>query len=192
MSAWDLQLFERLNASAVTPHWLVALATAVAQWVIWLVPLWLVVAWFRSDAQGRRELLQVVAAIVFALGLGQAIVATWPQPRPFMVHLGTDFLAHAPDPGFPSDHVTVLWTLACATLITRGFARTGIFWFVLGLLVGWARVFLGVHFPLDVLGALPVAVVATGLAWALRRPMQPVYAGALRLWDRIARPWQRT
>ena len=42
--AWNLALFRSLNAGATTPHWLVALAVAIAQWLIWLIPLCLALA----------------------------------------------------------------------------------------------------------------------------------------------------
>lgn len=190
MFAWNIELFERINASATTPHWLVLVAIAIAQWLIWLVPVWLTLSWFRSDTQGRRDLLEVLAVMLLALGFGQLIVMAWPQPRPFMVPLGSQFLTHVADPGFPSDHVTVFWSAACATLATRRFPRMAVPWFALGLLVGWSRVFLGVHFPLDVLGALPVAALAALCVRGLRRPMQPIYTGLVNLWSRIA--WQRT
>nr|WP_277988870.1 undecaprenyl-diphosphatase [Ramlibacter ginsenosidimutans] len=171
---------------------MVLVAIAIAQWVIWLAPAWLALSWFRSDALGRRDLLEVLAVILLALAFGQLIVMAWPQPRPFMVHLGSQFLAHVADPGFPSDHVTVFWSAACAALATRRFARMAALWFALGLLVGWSRVFLGVHFPLDVLGALPVAALAALCVRGLRRPMQPIYTGLVSLWARIAGAWQKT
>jgi undecaprenyl-diphosphatase len=191
MFAWNVALFQRINATAATPHALIALANVIAQWTIWLIPMWLTVSWFRSDAQGRRELLEVLAVTLLALGFGQAIGMAWPQPRPFMVHVGTPFLAHVPDPGFPSDHVTTFWSVACAALASRRFARFGLVWFGLGLLVGWSRVFLGVHFPMDVFAALPVAVVATACVHALRRPMQPVYTQVEKLWERLSRARRR-
>lgn len=184
MFSWNLELFGHINATAATPHWLVAVAIAIAQDLIWLVPAWLTLSWFRSGAQGRRDLLEVLAVMLLALGFGQVIGALWPQPRPFMVHIGSQFLAHVADPGFPSDHVTVFWSAACGAFAARRFARIGLAWLGLGLLVGWSRVFLGVHFPLDVLGAFPVAALAALTVRALHRPMQPIYTALVNLWHR--------
>lgn len=183
----NILLFERINASAATPHWQIAVALAVAQWVIWLVPIGLAVAWVRGDGVTRATLLEMVLAVFIALGIGQVIGHIWPEPRPFMLHLGAQFLAHDPDPGMPSDHVTVFWSLACAALAARRFRGWAAPLFALGLLVGWTRVFLGVHFPFDVLGALPVAAAGAVISRAMRRPLVPLYVAAVRCWSGAAR-----
>jgi undecaprenyl-diphosphatase len=102
------------------------------------------------------------------------------------LHLGTQHLAHDNDPGLPSDHVTVLWSLALATLASRRFAAWGFPLLAIGLAVGWSRVYLGVHFPFDVIAALPVAFVGVLLAHAARRPLLPVSSWVLRSYDRLA------
>lgn len=181
----DLQLYALINAPADPARWTLALALAVAQLLIWLVPLALSLAWLRGGAASRRELLQMLLVALLALGVGQLVTLLWPQPRPFALHLGHQFLAHADDPGFPSDHVTVFWSLAVAALGTRRHLRWAPVLLVLGLLVGWSRVYLGVHFPLDVLGAAPVALVGALVERLLRRPLRPAWLALLRLDDHV-------
>ena len=183
----NILLFERLNASATTPHWQIAAAAAVAQWVIWAIPAGMAIGWLRGDDADRASLLEMLVAVLFALGIAQLVTLAWPQPRPFMLHLGSQYLAHSPDPGLPSDHVTVFWSLACAALATRRFRAWSLPLLAGGLLVGWSRVFLGVHFPLDVAAALPVGAAGAALARWLRPWAQPVYGAALRLWGHAAR-----
>jgi undecaprenyl-diphosphatase len=180
----NLHLFQLINAPpglGPLPLWL---ATLVASWLILLVPVGMAAAWLRGDQTARIELLQMLLAVALALALAQVIAMRWPQPRPFALHLGTQYLAHSPDPGLPSDHVTVFWSLALASLRSRRFALWGFPLLAVGLLVGWSRVFLGVHFPLDVLAALPVAWAATMLAGALRKPLMPACLRMLSLHDR--------
>jgi hypothetical protein len=93
----NIRLFELLNASGNIAHWKLAALIAIATGLIYIVPLALVAAWLRGDAGQRRALLEMLLAVGLALGIGQAITMLWPQPRPFMVHLGTQFIAHAAD-----------------------------------------------------------------------------------------------
>lgn len=118
---------------------------------------------------GDRDGLAAAAAVHDSLGC--------PVPRP---------CARPGVPERPCDW-TVFWAAACAVLATRRFARIALLWFALGLLVGWSRAFLGIHFPLDVLGAMPVAVLAALSVRSLRRPMRPMYTWAVNLWARIER-----
>jgi undecaprenyl-diphosphatase len=61
---------------------------------MWLVPVALLVPWLHGDDEARADLLGMVLAALLALGLGQVITHLWPEPRPFMLHLDSQFPAH--------------------------------------------------------------------------------------------------
>ena len=182
----NLNLFQLINAAPGLEGWRLFVATAVAEWLIYLVQLGMSVAWLRGDTSTRTELLQMLLAALIALGLAQVVSLLWPQPRPFALHLGTQYLAHSSDPGLPSDHVTVFWSLALASLVTRSFAVWGFPLLSMGLLVGWARVYLGVHFPFDIVGAMPVALAGAAAIYGLARPLAPLFVGIAGAYDRFA------
>ncbi len=129
----------------------------------------------------------MLLAVLIAPGIGQVGGVVWPQPRPAALHLGPQFLSHVADPGLPSDHVTVFWTLALASLPTRQYAVLCFPLLAIGVLVGWCRIYLGVHFAYDVLAALPVAAAAAALATALQRPLAPAFDAVLHGYDRLVR-----
>ena len=195
VNTFNVHLFELINAAPGLASAALATATALATGPIWLVPVAMTIAWFRGDDESRRELLEMLLAVIFALGLAQVIAHVWPQPRPFKLHLGTTYIKHAADPGLPSDHVTILWSLALAALSTRRFAIWGLPLLTTGLLVGWSRVYLGVHFPFDVLAAFPVALFGAVIARSMRTPMLPIVAKILHLHHWLERflpaPWHR-
>ncbi|MFZ6766041.1 phosphatase PAP2 family protein [Undibacterium sp. Di26W] len=154
-------LFLQLNAGAQTDAGMIGTATVIADALIYLIPLALFVAWLW---QPERRPLAVRACLVcfIALGIGQLLALFWPHPRPFMIGLGHTWIPHAADASFPSDHGIVFASMACTLLLT-GELAWGTLMAIMGIAVAWARIFLGVHFPLDMLGALMVALFAYGL-----------------------------
>jgi undecaprenyl-diphosphatase len=107
----------------------------------------------------------VSAAI--ALLIAKAVSDTVARPRPFVSHHSIhDFLAHAPDPGMPSDHATAAFAIGTAIFLAN--RRAGILVLVAATVLALGRVFLGVHYLSDVivgaaLGAA-VAVLVTNVA----------------------------
>lgn len=183
----NFHLFELINAAPKPEAWQLALALGLAQWLIYVLPVGMALAWVKGDSVARRELIEMLLATLIALGVGQVVIHLWPQPRPFALHMGTQLLEHGNDPGLPSDHVTVFWSLAWSALVTRQFAVWGFPLFAAGLAVGWSRVFLGVHFPYDILAAMPVALLGALIARALRAATMPAVAPILFAYERLAR-----
>lgn len=149
-------LFLAINATPSTPAWLIEAASAAANDLIGTVPLMLAILWLTGHAHWRETALKACVAAFAALGVNQLIGLAWQHPRPFMIGLGHTFLAHAPDSSFPSDHMTVFSAVAI-TLLAGRMTRLGTLTAAAGIAVAWARVFLGVHFPFDMIGAVAVA-----------------------------------
>ncbi|GLZ89557.1 undecaprenyl-diphosphatase [Metapseudomonas resinovorans] len=160
MEELNRSLFLMINASAHPSSWMLFMATVLAEWVIYGVPLLLAGLWLWGGRGNRVAALAGVLSIAFALGCSQLVSMHWPHPRPFMIGLGHAFLAHTPEASFPSDHATVFFTLGLV-LMWASLRKASALVLLLGIVVGWARVYLGVHFPLDLVGALWVAAVSS-------------------------------
>ena len=85
------------------------------------------------------------------------------RPRPYEVITDT-VLRQQPAHGtsFPSSHtaVTLAVAIALVPFLARPLAAAGIGYAVL---TGWSRVYLGVHYPLDVLGAAGIGTATGGV-----------------------------
>jgi undecaprenyl-diphosphatase len=85
------------------------------------------------------------------------------DPRPFVVGHFIPLIAHAPDNGFPSDHV--LLTGAIAMVIWFYNKKLSVVLLAIALLIGWARVYSGIHHVADIAGSVAI-VLAAGAAYA--------------------------
>jgi undecaprenyl-diphosphatase len=103
-----------------------------------------------------------------------------PRARPSTVYARPDPLVHAPhDHSFPSGHAAT--SFACATTLTFFAPRLAPAFFVLAAAIAWSRVYVGVHYPLDVLGGACLGLlVAAAVAVIARRPLPSGAARALR------------
>ena len=152
-------LFEVLNAPAAADPTVVAIAAFLAERLIWLVPIVLAGCWLWGDRLHKRSVTAATFAGLLALLIAQAC-SLYYTPRPFAAGVGHTLLAHAADSSFPSDHATLMAAVALSLASIRATRLQGMalaaFWFPMA----WARVYLGVHFPIDMLGGLAIGTLA--------------------------------
>lgn len=196
----NLLWFSLLNADAGLHGWRLELAVFAAKWLILLVPIGLAGLWMSGQTAQREAAVRALAATGFALMVNALIGLGWYHDRPFVIGVGHTFLQHAPDSSFPSDHGTIMFTVAlvlagCREPVARRFGRSLL---PLAVVVAWSRVFLGVHWPMDMLGAVAVSLCMLMLSRTqLADDVCPVLARAIeQLYRRIlatpiARGWLR-
>jgi undecaprenyl-diphosphatase len=159
----DLAVFGDINSSFVSlPAWGAWAATAAAEWPVFLIPAALPALWLTGDTLQRTAAVKALITGIAALVANQLIALAWDRPRPFAEGLGHQYLPHAADSSFPSDHVTALAAVGIALALSRSRAsrRIGMVLVAMAFLTGCARILVGVHFPSDVLGAFAVAAIA--------------------------------
>jgi undecaprenyl-diphosphatase len=110
-------------------------------------------------------LLAIVAADGIADLLARAIKSVVDVQRPAFRYAEPKALVHVPhDHSFPSGHAAT--SFACATTLALAFPRLAAPLYLLAAAIAYSRVYVGVHYPLDVLGG---AVLGIAVAIALRR-----------------------
>jgi undecaprenyl-diphosphatase len=159
----NLLWFSMINSDAGLHGWRLELALFCAEWLILLVPVGLLGLWMRGAGVEREAAVKALAATVVALGINAVIGLLWYHARPFVAGVGHNFMHHAADSSFPSDHGTIMFTVALvlAASSVPAAKRFGRSLLPLSFVVAWSRVFLGVHWPMDMLGALAVALGVT-------------------------------
>lgn len=162
--------FLNINASPDTASWAISAAKLVANDLIYSIPVLLVIYWLWGSEAKRSLALKACLVALLGVGINQLIGLAWQHPRPFMIGLGHAWEPHVADSSFPSDHMTVFIGIGIS-LLFGGEIWMGILTMATGLTVAWSRVFLGVHFPLDMLGAIGVACLSYALILPVWRRM---------------------
>jgi undecaprenyl-diphosphatase len=179
MEDLNYALFMGLNAPAHPGVGTLAVAIFLAEYTILLLPLVAGLGWLRGNDATRKAVLLATVAALLGLMANQLIGLVWQHPRPFMLGMGHTLIPHVADSSFPSDHLTLWWAFACGLLAYRPWRAAATAMLLLGLPVAWARIYLGVHFPLDMLGAAAVAGLAAWLAVCAQQAYMPYAHGAV-------------
>ncbi|GAC1574283.1 MAG: phosphatase PAP2 family protein [Candidatus Dormibacteria bacterium] len=178
----DFQLEQQVNSAAGANHFLDVVMVALAQWsepfFIALVLGWLGFGLVRAARSERRWAQAALLASGVALAANQLIALAWHRPRPFVAHPGSVhvLLAHTADASFPSDHVAAAMAIAVVAWYVH--RRLGLAAVGLTAAVGYARVFVGDHYPGDVLGGAVVGLLAAAVV------ISPPVRGVISTFDR--------
>lgn len=150
-------------------------------------------AWWRMVRRRptREDAIVGVAGLLWApLAAGVALLLNIPireivaRPRPFVSHKGLDVLVAGKDDfSFVSDHSTMAMALAVGIFMVN--RRLGLAGVVIAVLAGCTRVYMGVHYPTDVVGGLAlgtaVALLLAPAAMWLSTPLVRRAAESQRL-----------
>lgn len=173
---WAVQALRRADdpAQPVGPRWMVEVArdlTSLGGWAV-LILTTFAVAGYLWLSRRHDVALFFLAATVGGVLLAFAMKELIGRPRPEVSHL-----TYVDSESFPSGHAmmaTVVYLTLGAlvtTLIEERRRRTYILLvaLVVALLVGLSRVYLGVHYPTDVLAGWTLGLVWAVLCWTSAR-----------------------
>ncbi|OGZ24232.1 MAG: hypothetical protein A2896_00065 [Candidatus Nealsonbacteria bacterium RIFCSPLOWO2_01_FULL_43_32] len=162
----DYFIFQQINNLAGQWASLDALGIFFAQYLAYLlVGLAILIFWGK-----RRTILQAFMAVVLArFGIVELIRLFWLRPRPFVENNVSLLLEHN-GASFPSGHAAFFFALSF--IVYQYNKKAGIGFFVASFFISIARVFVGIHWPSDILAGALVGIFSGWLAmriwWAKR------------------------
>ena len=117
--------------------------------------------WFRN---GFLVLFSLLADLILC---NKLLKPLFDRTRPYYVLDYEPLIPPVGDASFPSGHTAV--SFAAATAIYAINRKWGIAAYAFAVLMGFSRLYLGVHFPLDVLGGALVGTVAAKIVIGLMK-----------------------
>lgn len=168
MSALNTILLQWISAGDEPNAWALLIGVAFAQWgsvlcaaaVIWA-------GWQRPTDRGYLVAVLLVAGLVSLLS--HLVAAHLNYSRPFVLGIVPAYIAHRGTASLPSTHASVMFFIGFAFVLRPSLRRMGVFILALAAITGWARVYVGVHFPFDIAAGIGLAgVVALMFMWVVR------------------------
>ena len=138
----------------------------------------LLTLWFVGQNREARLRYQIaIFAALTSMALSSLIVLIinniYIRPRPFDVFEGLTVLFYRPtDPSFPANSAAAAFALAAGIWSVNKPIGTAMF--LAAVAYGFARVFAGVHYPLDIVGGALIALAMVYAVSWLRKLLMPV------------------
>lgn len=183
----DLQLFKLVNGLAgksVLVDQFFSLLSDYGSLLFGLIVVWI---WFTrkgDKVKNRYAVLFAVTIAVLALGVNYFIEFIYFRPRPFVSQTVTLLIEKSADStSFPSNHSAGAFSIAFA-LFWR-WKKVGIVLLVIACLLAFSRIFVGVHYPLDVISGGMIALFAMLLVRWQHHLLQPLFTWMTKMFNKV-------
>jgi len=159
--AFDLSVFNFLFGFARKFQSLDKLGIFLAEYLPYILILFTLFLFFRQKNWKRR--IYFLSFIILSLILSRGLITEtirffYHQPRPFIVLNIEPLINHDTTSSFPSGHASAYFALALAIFYLN--KKLGWWFLISSLLMGIARIFVGIHWPTDILGGIVIALLS--------------------------------
>lgn len=132
----------------------------ITNYFVYLTFLFMIFLNFKGEiVKNRKAFILTVLAIPISILLIKVIHLIYAEQRPFVTFNFIPLTDNTPDLSFPSRHATIMAAISFAYFYFKS-KWTNLFLFLM-LIVGLSRVYVGVHYPIDVLSGFIVGGIST-------------------------------
>ena len=190
----DWRVYHSIYGVSLHHHWVGTLFYDIEKVSIPVMIVITAALWFLSRPGGVRKWKLACgsgfAAAALAYAVAFVIHHSWSRPRPYMSHHISHPWSSTTDASFPSDHTTVSFAIAFAVLSFD--LPAGVIFLVVAAIISVGRLFIGAHYPGDVLAGFVIGLIVAGIVVRLLpRFVSWVVSYVERVSDPLLRPlWQ--
>ncbi|MCY7616376.1 undecaprenyl-diphosphatase [Bacillus pumilus] len=165
MQGFNENLFRWVNQLSIDHGYLNPLFIGLAEYTVLLAALMCLFIWFQNRSRTNRQVV-VSAGFTFILAelIGKIAGIFYSNQQPFaeMSHVNL-LIQKEVNNSFPSDHTIFIFSVC---LIFWLFHKRHVYWLIIACAVGFSRIWVGVHYPFDVLaGAVMACLTAVAVVY---------------------------
>lgn len=158
----DNQIFLAINGLAGLSNILDQVGIFFAKYFLYVFVAVVVALWFRRDLR-KNVYIALISSFISRGIIVEILKRLIARPRPFeILNVHQLLVDEGTKRSFPSGHTVIFFSLAFAFWGTRWFWP----FFILALIASMARVFVGVHYPTDILASV---IIAVATVWVVSR-----------------------
>lgn len=144
-----------------------------AEPLIYLTIIFIFLLGLKGSAADKKAFLLILLAIPISVLLIKGIHLFYFEPRPFIIHNFIPIVTEEADATFPSRHATIASVIAFSHMYFKSKWAPLLLFFAIW--VGISRVYVGVHYPLDILGGFVTAAAALIIALYIRKILKMLF-----------------
>jgi undecaprenyl-diphosphatase len=177
-------IFQAINQNAGHQPFLDGLMVFFTQFAFPFFALVLLLMWVLGKEKEKYTVVNAAITAVIALVINVILGHIFYENRPFVTHHVNLLVQHAKDSSFPSDHATGTFSIALA-ILWRKHRKIGIGMLLFAICTGISRVYVGNHYPFDVLTSIIISLIVSGLVFASQSLFAPVGRAIITIYNRI-------
>ncbi|WP_442911461.1 undecaprenyl-diphosphatase [Kurthia zopfii] len=184
MTFLNYELLKSINGLAGQVGWIDDVMKFATNYAVHVFAVVLLLMWFFGKEQMKKTV--VYSAISGAVGIlvNVLISKIYFEARPFVTHDDIHILVdHAADASFPSDHTTGAIALAFAIALRH--KKLGVIMMLFALLTGFSRIYVGNHYPGDVLAGIIVGILVAWIFSKMKWLVNPIANFIISIYNAI-------
>ncbi|QIW19407.1 undecaprenyl-diphosphatase [Bacillus thuringiensis] len=155
----------------------------LAEYMVYFLGLIIIAYWFTQSRQNKMVIIQAMIAFITAEIIGKLAGKLHLNYQPFAVLPNVNKLIdHAVDNSFPSDHTILFFSICFSFWLVHKKARW--LWLILAFCVAISRIWVGVHYPFDVLTGALIGIISALFSYWLT-PQITFIKQLLNLYEKI-------
>ncbi|EJW16370.1 undecaprenyl-diphosphatase [Paenibacillus alvei] len=159
LSQLNIEMFRGINDLGKQFSFLNPSVVFIAEYTLYMLAACMLLFWFTRTTSNRMMVLQAGFAFILAEIIGKAVSMLHSHHQPFAVlPQVSKLINHAIDNSFPSDHTILFFSVCVSFWLMR--KRAGWVWLVLAGCVAISRVWVGVHYPVDIAAGAVIGIVS--------------------------------
>ncbi|MBU6112758.1 undecaprenyl-diphosphatase [Mammaliicoccus lentus] len=164
LSEINIELFRMFNDLGKEVMFLNPIMIFFAKYMKYFLLFGIIMYWFTRKRENRIMIISSMFAFVVAEVFGAIAGAIHSNNQPFAELSNVNqLIGHAIDNSFPSDHAIEFFSICITFLLFKKNLRY--VWLAIAILVSISRVWVGVHYPADILVGAILGIIGAALCY---------------------------